>query len=154
MNTLLPKVDKPYTGYAVAYYFLILVTLVDTVRSLIHMLAGDGGAGSIAGIDVGVAGGSNIVAMFGQWGGSQLLMAIFDWVVILRYRFLTTLALGLLTLEQCFRYLEGHLKPITSTHTPPGAIGTKLLFPILLINFILSVLTPKLARRKKPTPGA
>ena len=42
-----------------------------TTRSLIHLLLPGGGAQSIASIDVQVAGGSNIVAMFGQWGAIQ-----------------------------------------------------------------------------------
>jgi hypothetical protein len=46
-----------------------------TMRSLIHLLLPDGGAQSIATIDVHVAGGSDIVAMFGQWGAIQLLLA-------------------------------------------------------------------------------
>jgi len=55
-----------YTFYGMkwTYYFLFLITIMDTVRSCIHMFAPDGGAGSIAGMDVTVAGGQNIIAMF------------------------------------------------------------------------------------------
>jgi hypothetical protein len=42
----------------------------------VHIFAADGGANSIAGIAVDVEGGANIVAMFGQWGASQLLLAM------------------------------------------------------------------------------
>ena len=52
------------------YYFLCFITIVDTVRSFIHMFAPDGGAGSIAGMDVNVAGGQNLIAMFAQWGSN------------------------------------------------------------------------------------
>jgi hypothetical protein len=38
------------------------------------VFAPDGGAGSIAGIDISVAGGANIVAVFAQWGWTQLLL--------------------------------------------------------------------------------
>jgi len=43
---------------------------MSTVRSLVHIIKKDGGANSIAGIDISVAGGSNIVCIFAQWGAS------------------------------------------------------------------------------------
>jgi hypothetical protein len=69
-----------------------------TGRSLIHLLLPDGGAQSIATINVHVAGGANIVAMFGQWGAIQLLLAGLLWVLLLRWRGLTPLLLLLMSL--------------------------------------------------------
>jgi len=43
-----------------------------TLRSLIHILAPDSGARSIASIDTDVAGGRNNVALLAQWGGARL----------------------------------------------------------------------------------
>jgi hypothetical protein len=105
------------------------------------MFAGDGGAHSIAGINTSVTGGSNIIAIFGQWGSSQLLMAILCWVIIIRYKFLTPLAILLLLLEQFLRYGVGQLKPIVSEHTPPGAISTRLLIPVLILTLVLSLVS-------------
>ncbi len=62
--------------------YLVLIT----VRSLIHLLSPDGGAESIATIDTSVEGGANIIAIFGQWGAIQLLLAALLWVLLLRYR--------------------------------------------------------------------
>lgn len=139
LQKVLPKTSNTYQGMAVAYYILILLTIVNTVRSLIHMFAADGGAQTIAGINTSVAGGSNIIAIFGQWGASQLLMAILCWVIIIRYRFLTPLATLLLLVEQLLRYGVGQLKPVISEHTPPGAISTKLLIPVLIVSLVLSL---------------
>ena len=141
VQNILPKTNNKYQGQKIAYYFLILLTVVNTVRSLIHMFASDGGAHSIAGINTSVAGGSNIIAIFGQWGSSQLLMAILCWVIIIRYKFLTPLALLLLLIEQFLRYGVGQLKPVISEHTPPGAISTKLLIPVLIIALVLSLIS-------------
>ena len=71
---------EPCQGSRFAFYFLALVAIVSTIRSLIHIFAPDGGANSIAGLAVDVAGGANIVAMFAQWGASQLILAIFYWL--------------------------------------------------------------------------
>jgi hypothetical protein len=57
-----------------------------TARSLIHVFSIDGGAHSIATIDTTVAGGANVIAIFGQWGAIQLLLALLLWTLLLRYR--------------------------------------------------------------------
>jgi hypothetical protein len=85
------------------------------------LFAPDGGAHSIATIDLSVAGGSNIVAIFGQWGAIQLLLAGLLWVLLSRYRGLTPLVLVILLLEPPLRGLAGHLKPISTIGTAPGA---------------------------------
>jgi hypothetical protein len=61
-----------YRGSRLSFLFLVVLTTVATGRSLAHIFLPDGGAGSIAGMDVEVEGGNNIIAMFGQWGFSQL----------------------------------------------------------------------------------
>ena len=71
LSRLLPPAEAAYRGSRLSYWFLVLVAVAGTARSLVHVLAPDGGAGSIAGLDTGVEGGANLVAMFGQWGASQ-----------------------------------------------------------------------------------
>jgi hypothetical protein len=138
-SRLLPPVEETYIGPRLPFYFLILVAVVSTGRSLVHIFAGDGGAGSIAGIDVAVRGGSNIIAMFGQWGASQLLLALIYWLVIWRYRFLVPAMLGFIFLEQILRLLVGVLKPLEIIAPPPGAIGSYLLLPLSFVALIYSL---------------
>jgi hypothetical protein len=138
-SRLLPPVDEPYLGPKISFYFLVLITAVSTLRSLIHIFAADGGASSIAGIDIAVEGGENIVAMFGQWGASQLLLALFYWLVILRYRFLIPAALALVFLEQVFRIGAGLLKPVVVAAPPPGEIGSYIILPLSLAALLLSL---------------
>ena len=100
-SRFLPPPCDDYRGSRLAFYFLIFVAVVSTVRSLIHIFAPDGGAGSIAGLAVDVEGGANIVAMFGQWGASQLILALFYWLAILRYRSLVPLMLAVGAMAVC-----------------------------------------------------
>lgn len=138
-SRFLPPSSEEYKGTKIALYFLALVAVVSTIRSLIHIFAVDGGAGSIAGISVDVQGGINIIAMFGQWGASQLILAIFCWLTILRYRFLTPFMLAVIALEQVLRIAVGQLKPVEVAAPPPGEIGSYILLPLSLLALILSL---------------
>jgi len=106
---------------------------------LVHLFAPDGGADSIAHIALNVAGGSNIVAIFSQWGASQLLLACVQWVVLLRYRFLMPAMLALVALEQLLRLLAGYLKPLQVESAPPGAYGTYIILVLSLVFLLLSL---------------
>jgi hypothetical protein len=137
-NALLPP-PRHYTGPKIPYYFLVLITIVSTARSLAHIFLPDGGAGIIAGIDLDVEGGVNIVAMFGQWGVSQLLLALVFWLAVLRYRDLTPLMLLVLFLEQLFRLGSGLIKPLVIAAPPPGAHGSEILLPLALVMLVWSL---------------
>jgi len=112
---------------------------VITVRSLVHILVPDGGAHSIATIDISGAGGSNIVAIFGQWGAIQLLLALLLWFLVLRYRGLVPLVLAVFTAEPCLRGLAGLLKPITTVGTAPGAALNWLVLPVFAVLLWISL---------------
>ena len=138
-SSFLPPVAEEYQGPKASFYFLIFVAIVSTVRSLIHILAPNGGASSIAGIAVDVAGGASIVAIFGQWGASQLILALFYWLAILRYRFLVPFMLAIVFIEQALRIGVGQLKPVEVAAPPPGAIGSYILLLSALIALVLSL---------------
>ena len=103
------------------------------------MFAPDGGANSIAGIAVDMEGSVNLIAMFAQWGASQLILAFFYWLAILRYRFLTPFMLSIVLLEQLLRLGMGQIKPLVVASPPPGAIGSLLLLPLTLLALLLSL---------------
>lgn len=71
LRLVLARPEDGYRGAPWAYWFLIAATAAATIRSLIDMFAPDGGASSIAGLDTTVAGGDNLIALFGQWGLEQ-----------------------------------------------------------------------------------
>jgi hypothetical protein len=55
-------------GAMIAFWLTALYRFVITLRNCIHLFSADRGAQSIATIDTSVAGGDNIIAVFGQWG--------------------------------------------------------------------------------------
>lgn len=138
-SALLPSTPTRFAGPAFTWWFAAAYLTLVTVRSLIHVFAPDGGAGSIATVDVAVAGGANIVAMFGQWGAIQLLLAALLWVLLLRYRGLVPLVLLVFLVEPALRELSGALKPLETIGTAPGAIGNELVVPVLAVAWWLSL---------------
>jgi hypothetical protein len=136
---LFPRNTADYYGPRTIVVILAVLNVVGTIRSCVHIFAPDSGAESIAGMDVAVDGGSNIIALLAQWGGAQLLEAIIIWVVLVRYRGLVPFMMLIVTLEQIFRTLIGNFKPLTSAHTPPGAIATNLLLPMCVLALIASL---------------
>jgi hypothetical protein len=127
LSRLVPRDVTTFRGPRWTAGALAAVNAAGTVRSFIHVLAPDSGAQSIASMDTQVAGGGNIVALLGQWGGAQLLEAGVIWIVLWRYRGLVPLMLGVVTAEQFLRVAIGTAKPLATTHKPPGALSRVLL---------------------------
>ncbi len=136
---MLPANPSVYAGPRLAIWGAFAWLLVITTRSLIHLLWPDGGAQSIATIDIAVAGGSNIVALFGQWGASQLLLAGVLWVLLLRWHGLAPLVLASFAAEPCLRSFAGHLKPVTTMGTAPGVELNWVVFPMLVLLLWMSL---------------
>jgi hypothetical protein len=145
------QADNTIRGSRIPLYLFILTAAVGTVRSGIHIFSPDGGAGSIAGMDLAVAGASGIVFAFALWGSEQLLFALLQWVVILRYRSLVPLMWGIQLLEILGRMLVGHLKPVTFAHTPPGEIGN---YVYLVLSVLMLALAAWSGLREQPPSKA
>ena len=155
MNNMLPKVWRPdlgallpanpsiANGPALAWWVALLFLCIITLRSFIHMLAADGGAHSIATIDVSIGGGANIIAIFGQWGAIQLLLAGLLWVLLLRYPGLVPLVLLVFMLEPTLRAFVGYLKPVITEGVAPGRQFNWIFEPILIAAFFLSLCPAK-----------
>jgi hypothetical protein len=62
-----------------------------------------------------------VVSMFALWGLSQLLLAGFQGVILLKYRGLLPLGYVSLALDLVGRSRIGRTKPITTVIRPPGA---------------------------------
>jgi hypothetical protein len=138
-SRLLPPDPTSYRGPAVAYWCTVLFLVVITARSLVHLLLPDGGAHTIATIDTGVPGGANIIAIFGQWGASQLLLAATLWVLLLRYRGLVPLILCVLLMEPFLRGFSGHMKPVVTLGTAPGAALNWVAVPVVAAVLYLAL---------------
>lgn len=137
---LLPReATNTLRGSKVPFYVFALYASISALRSVIHLLAPDGGAGSIAGMDLSVAGAEGIIFAFALWGSAQLLFALVQLLVVFRYRSLVPLMYLLLILEVLLRQLVGYMKPATFAHTPPGAVGNWVALPLALVMLALSL---------------
>ena len=140
MAVLLPaRADNTIRGMKLPFYVFVVIAGISTVRSFIHLLLPDGGAGSIAGMDLSVAGAPGIIFAFALWGSAQLVYALVQVVVALRYRSLVPLMYVLLMIETLLRVLVAHMKPVTFSHTPPGAIQNYLYVPLAALMLALSI---------------
>ncbi len=119
--------------------FLVLVI----VRSCIHLFSSDGGANSIAGIDVTVAGGDNIIAIFHQWGAIQLILAVLLSLLFIRYPGFTPLVLLTLGMDPIMRAIAGQMKSVTTEGAPPGESLNWPAFALLALLFALSLIEKK-----------
>ena len=144
---LLPSDPTRYDGPTIAAWITTVLLVLITARSLVHLFWPDGGAHGIATIDTTVAGGDNIVAIFGQWGASQLLLVGALWVLRLRYRGLVPFILSVLLLEPVLRAISGHLKPIVTLGVAPGAALNGFAIPVVAITLYLALCT---ARERQP----
>ena len=143
---VLPKDPSLFQGFRWVRFLAALFMFVTVVRSCIHLFAADGGAQSIAGIDTSVEGGSNIIAIFHQWGAIQLLLVVLLLVLFFRYPGLTPLILLTLALDPVLRFVAGQMMSVTATGTPPGEALNGAAFCLLLILFFASLLN-KTARQ-------
>lgn len=144
MEKLLPeKAEEKFNGYKFTEIAFLVLTIITIIRSLIHVFAPDGGAESIATINLDMEGAHTIISMFALWGASQLLMGIFYVIVYAKYKNLIPLMYIFIMMEYSMRILIGLLKPIETTGTAPGAIGNVIIVPIAIFLLIFSLLNPK-----------
>jgi hypothetical protein len=137
---ILPKnATNEYTGSKIAYWIFACLSVISLARSLIHLLSPDGGAGSIADLDLS-GGMENIVFAFGLWGLSQVIYAIIQLLVVFRYKTLIPLMYLILVFETLGRIFVGRIKPPILFHTPPGGTANFIMLPLALVMFVLSLL--------------
>lgn len=137
---LFPPSLNEYTGSPIALWFLVIWNIIGTVRSLIHMFLPDSGAHSIATMNLKVDGRQNIIALLGQWGGAQLIMAFIIWIVLWRYQIFVPLMIAEVAIEQLLRIFIGWMKPLITAGTPPGRPFSFIFLLISTIMLFMSLL--------------
>ena len=143
------QIDNHYRGLKISQYAFFLITAVTLVRSLTHVFAPDGGAQSIATIPLdsySAEAASTVILMFSLWGLSQLLMGIVYLGVSLKYRSLIPAMYVLVIFEYAMRIVIGQMKPILTTGTAPGSIGSWIMVPVCAVLLALSLIPAKSAK--------
>ncbi len=140
LNKIFPKsADGNYKGSKIALYVFMILSFLSLGRSFVHFLSPDGGAGTIAGLDLS-QGTKNIIFAFGLWGLSQLLYALIQVLVAFRYRTLIPLFYIILFVETIGRMAVGQMKsPILLNGTPPGGIANYIMLPLAVVMLVLSL---------------
>lgn len=136
------RVNNDYRGHPAALWLFALVAAVTLGRSVVHIFAADGGAQSVATIplDSFTSGGSAVVVgIFAFWGLSQLLLALFYFVVLWRYRAIVPLMYLFLIVEYMSRFAIGQWKPLSTVETAPGEIANYIFVALGVILFALSL---------------
>ena len=131
-----PSTNEAYRGARVSAWFLAVAALFTIGPGLIHSFLPDGGAGVIAGLDLGDKR-ALVIGVFRWEGATQLAFGLAMLAVALRYRPLTPLFLALVLLQSAMVALQGWvLTPPAGGHHPPahyGAVVAVLLSAVFLV---------------------
>lgn len=139
MRVFPPSTNDAYSGSLLSAYFLVLLSVLTIIPGCIHEFASDGGAGSIAGLDLSRHG-RVIVALFAWAGATQIAFGTATLVVALRYRSLVPLMLALVIVERSLHALNAWvLKGGEPTHHPPEHYAVLVGLPLLIAAFVLSL---------------
>jgi hypothetical protein len=139
MSLLPPSTNDQYRGARSAAFFLGLCAVLTLAPGLIHSFLPDGGAGVIAGLDMGDR--RNLVLGLFRWeGATQLAYGVAMLAVAIRYQTLVPLFLTTLIIERGLMALQGWiLTPPADGHHPPEHYASVVVVPLAAIFLWLSL---------------
>lgn len=136
---LLPaSTNAYYRGSPWSAWFLLLVGVATVGPGLIHFLLPDGGAGSIAGLQMG-AQSTTIIAVFAWFGAMQIPHGITEIIIAVRYRTLTPLFLALVILERALMAWDGWFGKGAGSHHPPEHYGSAVVVVLAAVFLALAL---------------
>ena len=139
MSFLPPSTNSDYGGAGASAWFLTFAAVMTLVPGMIHSFLPDGGAGVIAGLDMGDRR-DLVIGLFRWEGSTQIAMGIAMLVVSLRYRPLTPLFLALIVVERGLMSLHGWiLSPPITGHHPPAHYASPVTVVLALLVLALSL---------------
>lgn len=142
MSFLPPSTNGSYRGSLAAARLLTVFSILTIVPGCIHTFAADGGAGSIAGIDLN-QNGRVVVAIFAWAGATQIAFGLVMLLVSLRYRSFVPLVYALTLLERSIHMLNAWvLKGSTGGHHPPEHYAVIVALPLLATALACSLRDP------------
>jgi len=138
MRLLPPSTNHEYRGAVGSAHFLTVLAVLTIVPGCIHTFLPDGGAGVIAGIDLGQCG-RPIIALFAWAGATQIALGLAMLGVSVRYRSLVPAMLGLVLVERSLHALNGWVLKGAGGHHPPEHYAVLVGVPLLAIALALSL---------------
>lgn len=146
MNFIPTKQNDDYQGSKISIVILALFGVINIILGSINLFIPDGGAESIAGIDISDSS-EFIILLLAIIGLFLIIIGIIDLTIALRYRDFLPLVLGITTLQQliCFLIIW-FIKPFNALTFVK--IGVLVLLPIVIIGFILSFTRKKVEKEQ------
>ncbi len=126
-----------YRGMAFGWIFLVLIGMLNLGRGSIHLFRSDGGAASIAGIDLS-QNGEVILTLFAAMGLSQILLGTIDLAVGLRFRGLVPILVGYHLIHQIgAAWVVWWWRPLPLD--APGKFGALAMLPFVAVAFLCAI---------------
>ena len=143
MSPLPASTNDQYRGAAVSAWFLALAAVMTIIPGAIHYFLPDGGAGVIAGTNLGSAG-PTIIAVFAWYGAIQMAFGLLLLVIALRYRPLVPRALLMVIVMQALSGWSAWFgKGSHGSHHPPGHYGHIVTLVLALVFLLLALRQPR-----------
>jgi hypothetical protein len=135
---LAPSTNHAYAGAPWAAHLLAVLGVLTILPGIVHVALPDGGAGSIAGVQLGACGPA-IIACFAWAGATQIAFGAMMLLVALRWRPLVPVTFLLFLVERGLHAVNGWwLKP-GSGHHPPEHYAVLVVLPIALAGLMASM---------------
>lgn len=134
-----PSTNAAYEGSLLAAHLLAVLGVLTIVPGCIHSFLPDGGAGTIAGLDLGRCR-SVIVALFAWAGATQIVFGLVMLLAATRYRPLVPLLLALVLVERGLHAAEAWLPSNRMTdHHPPEHYAVLIALPLVTAALVISL---------------
>lgn len=134
-----PRTNDQYRGSRYAAWYLAFYGAAWIVPGMIHYFLPDGGAGTIAGLDLS-HNPTMIFGMFAWAGATQIAHGTIALIVALRYRTLVPLFLFICLIERLLLSWSGWVKHVPiSGHHPPEHYASLISLPVILLCLWLSL---------------
>jgi len=139
-----PSTNGQYAGSPLSPAFLGLAAVLTLLPALVHSFAPDGGAASIAHLDLGNRA-ELVIAVFRWMGATQLALGGAMLLTAVRYRTLTPAFLVLMIVERGLMALQAWvLSSPPAGHRPPEHYGS-VAATALAVVFLVLALRPRRA---------
>lgn len=134
-----PSTNADYRGSRYSAWFLAFYGSAWIVPGMVHSFLPDGGAGTIAGLDIS-DNPTMIFGMFAWAGATQIAHGIVTLVVALCYRSLVPLFLLVSLIERLLLSWSGWVKHVPiSGHHPPEHYASLVSIPVILLFLWLAL---------------
>lgn len=130
-----PSTNASYAGAPWAAHLLAVLGVLTIVPGMIHEFLPDGGAGSIAGMDLGACG-DTVAALFAWAGATQIVFGAVMLAVGLRFRTFVPAVFVLVLVERTLHALNAWVLKPGSGHHPPEHYAVLVMVPLLLAGLV------------------